>query len=144
MNAARPRAMSAWTINVLTESPACVAWRFEPCLQALGQAERDPGRERLVGGLGGRRLLVGDVDELRVATGEPDLDAPVVELAVELERGLAERLEEAPADGRLECDREELGRAGGRLVADRCHAGEILPERLDIAVDLHDRSMTSQ
>ena len=136
--------MSAWTINVLTESPACVACGFEPCLQALRQAEGDPGRERLVGGLGGRSLLVGDVDELRVAAGEPDLDAPVVELAVELERGLAERLEEAPADGRLERDREELGRAGRRLVADRRHAGEVLTERLDIAVDLHDRSMTSQ
>ena len=136
--------MSAWTSNVLTETPCLRGVGLEPRLQALRQAEGDPGRERLVGGLGGGCLLVADVDELRVAAGEPDLDAPVVELAVELERGLAERLEEAPADGRLECDREELGRAGRRLVADRRHAGEVLPERLDIAVDLHDRSMTSQ
>ena len=97
---------------------------LEPRLEALGQAEGDPGRERLVGGLERRRLLVADEDELRVAAGEPDLDAPLFELAVrELERRLAERLEEAPAEGRLECDREELGRAGGRLVADRRYRG---------------------
>ena len=69
---------------------------------------------------------------------------PLVELAGELERRLAERLVEAPAEGGLERDREELGRAGGRLVADRRDAGEVFAERLDIAVDLHDRSMTSQ
>ena len=92
----------------------------------------------------GAALLVADVDELRVAAGEPDLDPAAVELAVELERRLAERLEEAPAEGGLECDREELGRAGRRLVADRRYAGEVFAERLDIAVDLHDGSMTSQ
>ena len=81
---------------------------------------------------------------LGVAAGEPILDAPVLELAGELERGLAERLEEAPAEGRLERDREQLRRAGGRLVADRRHTGEVLAERLDVTVDLHDGTMTSQ
>ena len=95
-------------------------------------------------GSAGGGLLVADEHELRVAAGEPDLDAAAVELAVELERRLAERLEEAPADGGLECDREELGRAGGRLVADRRYAGEVFAECLDIAVDLHDGTMTSQ
>ena len=54
------------------------------------------------------------------------------------------RFEEASAEGGLECAREELGRTGGRLVADRRYAGEVFTERLDIAVDLHDGSMTSQ
>src|SRR5439155_22405317 len=117
---------------------------LEPRLEALGQAEGDPGRERLVDGLDGGGFLVADEHELRIAAGEPDLDAPVVELARELERRLAERLEEAPAECGLECDREELGRAGGRLVADRRDPGEVLSERLDGAVDLHDGSMTSE
>jgi hypothetical protein len=33
---------------------------------------------------------------------------------------------------------------GGRLVADRRDMGEIPAERLDVAVDLHDGSMTSR
>ena len=89
-------------------------------------------------------LNADDEDELRVAACEPDLDPSFVELAVQLERGLAQRLEQAPADGRLERDREQLGRAGGRLVADRRDAGEVFAERLDVAVNLHDGSMTSQ
>ncbi len=39
--------------------------------------------------------------------------------------------------------REDLGRAGGRLVADRRYPGKVFAECLDIAVDLHDGSMTS-
>ncbi len=117
---------------------------LEPRLEGLGQAEGDPGPIRLVGGLGGRRLLlVADEHELRVAAGDPDLDAPALELARELERRLAERLLEAPAEGRLEGHREQLRRAGGRLVADRRDAGEVFAERLDVAVDLHDGTMTS-
>ena len=72
---------------------------FEPALEALGQPERDPGRERLVGGLCGGGAVVPHEHELRVAAGDPDLDVPAVELARELERGLGERLLEAPADG---------------------------------------------
>src|SRR6266487_3909887 len=89
---------------------------LEPRLEALGQAEGDPGRERLVDGLDGGGFLVADEHELRIAAGEPDLDPPVVELARELERRVAERRD----------------------------AGEVLSERLDVAVDLHDGSMTSQ
>jgi hypothetical protein len=64
-------------------------------------------------------------------------------LGGQLERGLGERLEEAPADGGVERNREELGGAGGRLVADRRDPCEVLAECLDVAVDLHDGIMTS-
>ena len=129
---------------MLTETPSRAA-------AASSRALRLSGRRRVIravnassAGSSGRRLLVADEDELRIAAGEPDLDPPFFELARELERRLAERLEEAPAEGGLERAREELGGAGGRLVADRRYAGEVFAERLDIAVDLHDRSMTSQ
>ena len=85
-----------------------------------------------------------DVDELRVAAGDADLDAPALELGRELERRLGERLLEAAGERRLERDREKLRRAGGRLVADCRHAGEVVPDRLDVSVDLHDGSVTSQ
>ncbi len=136
--------MSACTSHVFTETPSREAAASSRDLEALRQAEGDPCRVGLVGGLGGRLRLVADEHELRVAACEPDLDPSVVELARELERGLAERLEEAPAEGGLERAREELGRAGGRLVADRRDPGEVFAERLDIAVDLHDGSMTSR
>ena len=113
-------------------------------MRLSGQPERDPGRERLVGGGLGGGAVVPHEHELRVAAGDPDFDAPVVELARELERRLAERLLEAPAEGRLERDGEQLGRAGRRLVADGCDADEIVAECLDVPIDLHDRTMTSQ
>src|ERR1700751_187629 len=75
------------------EGGGCV----EPVLPALGQARGDAGGEGLVGGLRRGRLLVGDVDALGIAAGEPDLDAAVLELGVELECGLAERPEGGPA-----------------------------------------------
>src|SRR3954469_3067725 len=43
-------------------------------LEALRQAQRDPGGERFVGRLGRCRFLVPDVDELRVAARKADLD----------------------------------------------------------------------
>src|SRR5581483_8342555 len=120
------------------------------CAGALGRTRLELALKRLdeprVGGdpCGGGGRLVADEDELRVAAGEPHLDPSVVELAVQLERRLAERLEQAPADRGLEGDREKLGGAGGRLVADRRDAREVFAERLDVSVDLHDRSMTSR
>src|SRR5581483_7856697 len=60
----------------------------EPGLEAFRQAEGDPRREGLVGGLDGRLRLVADEHELRVAAGEPDLDPSVLELRVQLEGGL--------------------------------------------------------
>src|SRR5919201_4160348 len=117
--------------------------RLEPRLQALRQAERDPRGKRLVEWLGGARRLVADEHELGVAACETDFDASVVELVRELERRLAERLEQPPAEGRLERDREHLRRAGGGLVADRCDARDVVAECLDIAVELHGGSMTS-
>ena len=116
---------------------------FEAHLEALRQAEGDACRVRLVGGLDRRLSLVADEHELRIAACESDLDPPFFELAGELECRLAEGLEESPAEGGLERAREQLRRAGGRLVADRRYAGEVFTERLDIAVDLHDGSMTS-
>jgi hypothetical protein len=131
---------NACTSHVFTETPSLAA-------AASRRTLRLSGRRReicLVGRLEGRLRLVADEHELRVAACEPDLDPTFFELAGKLERGLAERLEEAPAEGGLEGAREELGGAGGRLVADRRYPGEVFTERLDIAVDLHDRSMTSQ
>src|SRR5256886_11908222 len=116
---------------------------FEAHLEALRQAEGDPCRVRLVGRLERRLRLVADEYEFRIAACEPDLDPPFVELAGKFERRLAKGLEEASAEGGFERAREELGGASGRLVADRSYPGEVFTERLDIAVDLHDRSMTS-
>src|SRR5579884_31869 len=116
----------------------------EPLLQAPGKAERDPRREGLVRRLGDGLGLVADEHELRVAACDPNLDPPVVELGVELERALSERLEEAPAERGLERDREELGRAGGRLVADRRDPRQVFLHCVHVAVDLHDGSVTSQ
>src|SRR6476646_9777855 len=54
---------------------------FKPPLQAFREPERDPGRERLVGGGLGGGAVVPHEHELRVAAGDPDFDAAVVELA---------------------------------------------------------------
>src|SRR5690348_14707883 len=71
--------------------------RFEPGLQAVGQAQRDPGGRRLVGRLGlhGRRLL--DVDEFGVTAGDADLDPALFELSGELECRFGKRLLQASA-----------------------------------------------
>ena len=83
-------------------------------------------------------------DLARVAAVGDESTARAAELlALALEASFGRRLQEAPAGGGLERDREEAGGAGGRLVADRRDAGEVLTERLDVAVDLHDGSMTS-
>jgi hypothetical protein len=66
-----------------------------------------------------------------------------VELVVELERRLGEDVLDPPAQGRLDCNREEIRRARRRFVAERRNADEILPERLDDTVDLLGGTMTS-
>ena len=70
---------------------------LEAGLQALRQAQGDPGAEDLVGRFGRRGVRVVDVDELQVAAGDTDLDASLLELRRELERRLCERLLEATA-----------------------------------------------
>src|SRR5262249_26124928 len=95
--------------------------RLEPGLQGLRQPERDARAENLVGCLGRLPLGLVDVDELRIAARDPPLDPAALELRVELERRLGERLLEAPAERGLERDRQQVGRARGRVVTDRGH-----------------------
>ncbi len=135
----RPRAC---TSQVLTETP-CERCGLETGLEALGQPERDARIQALVGRVAAPRLVVGDVDELGIPTRDAHLDPALLELAGELERGLRERLQEAPADRRLERAREELGCAGGGRVTDRGDAREVVPDRFDVSLELHGRSMTS-
>ena len=135
--------ISAWTIHVFTETPSRDAASSIRTFSGSGSRSVIRARRRVVAHVRCLRLLVADEHELRIAAGDPDLDAPAVELARELERRLAERLLEAPAEGRLECDREELRRPCGRLVTESRDAREVLTDCLDVPVDLHGCSMTS-
>jgi len=85
------------TSHVLTGNPFAVRRGFEPGLRLSGsrsviRAVKAFGR---AGSAAVCAFVVADEDELRVAAGDPDLDAPAVELAGELERRLAEGLLEA-------------------------------------------------
>ena len=91
-----------------------------------------------------RPVVLADEDELEVVAGDAQLDVRGLELVVELERRLGEGVLDSPAEGRLERNREELGRTCRVLVAESRDAGEVLAERLDETVDLHGGTMTSQ
>ena len=132
-----------------SSSPAAVERRpwstpwagLDPLLQALGEPEGDPGRERLVDPLR-RTAVLADEHELRITAGDADLDVGGVELRVELEGRLGEDVLDPPGEGRLDGDGEELCGAGRRLVSECGDAAEVLPERLDMTIDLHGCSMT--
>src|SRR5581483_11718038 len=115
---------------------------LDPLLEALGQPQRDPGREGLVDRLRDAAVLA-DEHQLGVAAGDADLDVRPFELAVELERGFGEDVLEPPRERRLDRNREEVRRTRRRLVAERRDSQQILPERLDVTVDLHAATMTS-
>ena len=88
--------------------------------------------------------VLGDDHELGVAACEADLDASGAELAADLQRRLAEEVEEAEVERRAEGLDQPLGGLRSRLVADSGGVGEILLDRLDVAIELHrDCTMTS-
>ena len=71
------------------------------------------------------------------------LESSHVELRVQLERRLGEDVLDPPSQGRLERDREQVRRTRRGIVAERRDADDVLPERLDVTVDLHGGTMTS-
>src|SRR6059058_1068526 len=73
---------------------------LDPLLEALGQPERDAGRERLVDRLR-HAAVFADEHELEVVAGDAHLDVRGVELLVELERRLGEGVLHSPAEGCL-------------------------------------------
>ena len=69
---------------------------------------------------------------------------PSDELARDLERGLAEQVEEAEVEGRAEGLGQPARGLCGRVVAEAGGCGEVLLDRIDVAVELHDDiTMTS-
>ena len=68
---------------------------------------------------------------------------PVGQLSAELERRLAEGVEEAQARGTADRLQHAFGRGAGLLVADRGHCGQVGLERIDEPCHLHDVIMTS-
>src|SRR5581483_5593952 len=109
-------------------------------LERLAQAQRDAcarcvvaGRRRC-SGLG----LVLDVDERGLLTCQPDLDMAGRELRRDLERGLAEQVEEPKAGGSPEGLAQPLGCVRDGLVAERGHRFQVGEQRIDVRCRLHD------
>src|SRR5919109_4442967 len=131
------------------DEPAVDGDALAPCrqldrrLQRLGQAERDPGRQAVVGRRLGRSFLLADVDERRVLACEAHLDMPGRQLRVELERRLAECVEEAEPGRAANRLQHALGCLSRLLVADGRDRGQVGLERLDEPCHLHDVIMTS-
>src|SRR6185503_11611116 len=118
---------------------------LDPGLQRLRQAKRDPPGRLLAEAHRLRALrLFGDDHELGIAAREANLDATGLDLAADLERRLAEEVEQVE----VECRRQRLSHAASRLrrrvVTERGGRSEVLLDRMDVAVELHcDISMTS-
>src|SRR5262249_11374986 len=94
-------------------------------LERLGQPQAEAGRELLArdsGVLGG---LV-DEHELGLLAGQADLDVAGGELRGELERRLAEQVEQLQAQIRGERVAEPLGDPRGALVAELAEALQVL------------------
>ena len=89
----------------------------------------------------GRRL--GDVDEVGVAAGEPELDVPVGELGVEPERRLREEVEQAQLQRRSGGVGETAAGLGHVVAAERCGGGEVGLDCGDVTCEIHACSMTS-
>src|SRR4051794_34541874 len=116
--------------------------RLDGRLQRLRQAQRDPRREGVVAGNRLRRLLL-DVDELRILTGQPDLDVAVRQLAGNIERDLCERVDQPQRGGLLDGAGEALRRLDELLASDLGQLAKIGLERLDELWHLHGGTMTS-
>ena len=76
--------------------------------------------------LAGVGHLVGDDDELGIAAGESNLDAAGVDLAPDLESGLAEEVEQVEMERRGERVAHAASGLCGRLVAE-CGRGARAP-----------------
>src|SRR5262249_60526719 len=106
-------------------------------LKRLGQAQRDAPRQLLAAAeLAGIGRLVVDDDELRVTPGEPNLDPRGLELAPDLEGDLAEKVEKVQMERRSDGIAHPACRIRGRLVTESRRSGELLPDRLDVILDL--------
>ena len=121
------------TSQALVEMPSCAAAASMAAFKRLGEAERDAARVLLAGAeLDGVRRLVHDDDELRIASGESNFDASRVELAADLQGGLAEEVEQAEVERRRERLAQAASGLGGRLVSETGGRGEVLLDRLDV------------
>jgi hypothetical protein len=108
-------------------------------LERLWKAERDPARELLPARHSdGVRSLIHDDHELRLATGETHLDPTGFELAADLESGLAEEVEKPEMERGTESLAQASSGLGGRLVSEAGGVRQILLDRLDVAIELHD------
>ena len=90
-----------------------------------------------------RLLLLFDVHELGVATGEANLD-PAGHRVREGERRLADDVEQTQVQRGAERLREPAaGLHGGLVGGERCCRGEVLLDRVDVMCHLHGCTMTS-
>ena len=88
--------------------------------------------------------LLHDDHELGLAAREANLDPSGAELAADLQCRLAEEVEEAKVECRAEGLDQPLRGLRDRLVPEAGGVGEVLLDRLDVAVELHcDITMTS-
>src|SRR6188508_338905 len=117
--------------------------RLDRRLERLGEAERDAGGQPVVGRRLRRCFLLADVHERRVLSDEAHLDVPVGQLSVELERCLAECVEEPQARRTADRLQHAFGRGTGLLVTHRGDRGQVGLERFDEPCHLHDVIMTS-
>ncbi len=113
-------------------------------LQPFGQAQRDAGGEGVVArGLRGLRLLLFDVDELRIPAGEANLDPPR-HRARQGERGLADDVQQSQVQrGAERLGEPATGLHGGLVVGERCCRSEVLLDGVDVVCQLHEGTMTS-
>ena len=107
------------TSHALVEIPSRAAAASTPAFNDSGSRKRDaPGellaRRRRRTASGG---LVGDDDELGLASGEAHLDSTGLELCPDLERGLAEEVEQVEMQRGGERLAHPAGELGGLLVA---------------------------
>ena len=84
-----------------------------------------------------------DVDELRVAAGEANLD-PAGHRAREGERRLADDVQQTQVQrGAERLGQPAAGLHGGLVGGERCCRGEVLLDRVDVVCHLHGGTMTS-
>src|SRR5262245_44129777 len=116
---------------------------LELALEVLRQPEREAGGEPLLArDGGGLDRLAPDVDELRVGAGEANLDVAFGQLRADLQRRLAQGLEQAHPGRAAERLDQALRRGGRLLVADGGDGGEVPLERCGESCRLHGVIMT--
>jgi hypothetical protein len=80
-----------------------------------------------------------DVDEARVAAGHANLDVAGRELLAELERGLAQHVEEADLDRRFERSPQTFEGRGRGLVR-ACERLQVAEDRVKVRPEVHQRA----